>query len=163
MTAKSFSRAGQILSMSFFISASVFAGPAEDAQAVFAKFFPAFVARNQNEISAMFAPDAQFYGTLSQDLVTTPEGVSKYFTAGLDRPDIIEAKPVQFVATALTDNIVLIAGTWRLDRTIDGKITTGNPLRMSAVLQKRSDRWMVVQFHNSLRPLPPSPQPAASR
>ena len=32
------------------------AGPAEDAQAAFSKFFPAFVAHNQAEVAAMFAP-----------------------------------------------------------------------------------------------------------
>jgi hypothetical protein len=40
------------------------AGPAEDAQVAFSRFFPAFVARNQAEVAAMFAPDGQFYGTL---------------------------------------------------------------------------------------------------
>ena len=137
------------------------AGPAEDAQAAFAKFFPAFVARNQAEVAAMFAPDAQFYGTVSPELVTKPEGVRQYFTAALDRPDIALATPLQLTSTALSDSIVLIAGIWKLDRTLDGKTTVGGPLRVTAVLQKWNDRWVVVQFHNSPRPAPPSP-PACS-
>jgi hypothetical protein len=50
-----------VMALSFSWRAN--AGAAEDAQAAFSRFFPAFVARNQAEVAAMFAPDAQFYGT----------------------------------------------------------------------------------------------------
>jgi hypothetical protein len=141
------------------------AGPAEDAQAAFSKFFPAFVSRNQATVAAMFAPGAQFYGTLSPTLVTDPQGVMQYFTTALDRPEKTEAIPLTLTATALTDSIVLLAGTWRVDRTVDDKLTQGGPLRMTAVMQKRDGQWTVVQFHNSQRPAPsaPPPQSAASR
>jgi len=138
-------------------SLPVQAGPADDAQAAFSRFFSAFVARNQAEVAALFAPDAQFYGTLSPDLVTKPEGVLAYFTAALDRPDVVMAEPLALTATALTDNIVLLAGMWKVTRTLDGKVNAGNPLRMTAVMQKRDGRWIVVQFHNSPRPNPPAP------
>jgi hypothetical protein len=144
-------------------SAPARAGPAEDAQAAFSKFFPAFVARNQSAVAAMFAPDAQFYGTISPELVTKPEGVLQYFRAALDRPDVTKATPLQLNSTALSDSIVLIAGMWQVERTLDGKTTGGGPLRVTAVLQKRNERWLVVQFHNSPRPAPPSPQPAAAK
>src|SRR3954463_9455552 len=94
------------------------AGPAEDAQASFSKFLPAFVARNQAAVAAMFAPDAQFYGTQSPELVTKPEGVLQYFTAALDRPDVTQAIPLQLASTALSDDIALISGMWRVERTL---------------------------------------------
>jgi hypothetical protein len=99
------------------------AGAAEDAQAAFSKFFPAFVAHNQSEVASLFAPDAQFYGTISPELVTKPEGVSQYFTAALDRPDVTQATPLQLTSTALSDSVALIGGTWKVDRTLDGKTT----------------------------------------
>jgi uncharacterized protein (TIGR02246 family) len=136
------------------------ASPAEDAQAAFSKFFPAFVAHNQAEVATMFAPDAQFYGTASSELLTKPEDVLQFFTVALDRPDITLATPLQITSTAVSDSVVLIAGMWKFDRTLDGKTTAGGPLRVSAVLQKRNDRWLIVQFHNSARPAPPSPAPA---
>ena len=136
------------------------AGSAEDAQAAFSKFFPAFVAHNQAEVAAMFAPDAQFYGTTSPELVTKPEGVLRYFTAALDVPATLQATPLQMTSTALSDSVVLIAGMWKVERTLDGNTAVVGPLRISAVLQKRNDRWLVVQFHNSLRPALSSPQPA---
>jgi hypothetical protein len=96
------------------LSPIVKAGPAEDAQAAFSKFFPAFVAHNQADVAAMFAPDAQFYGTASPELVTNPEGVLQYFTAALDRPAITRATLLQVTSTALSDSVVLIAGMWKL-------------------------------------------------
>ena len=148
-------RALQFVLIAIPLSPLAHAGPAEDAQAVFSRFFPAFVARNQAALAEMFAPDAQFYGTLSSELVTSPEGVLRYFTVALDRPDITLATPLQLTSTALSDSVVLIAGSWKIDRTLDGKTTAGGPLRVTAVLHKRNDRWLVVQFHNS--PRPPAP------
>jgi hypothetical protein len=153
------------LAFALALSSSVAqAGPAEEAQAAFSKFFPAFVSGNQATVAAMFAPGAQFYGTLSPTLVTDPQGVMQYFTSALDRPDKTEAIPLTLTTTALTDSIVLLAGSWRVDRTLDGKLTQGGPLRMTAVMHKRDGQWVVVQFHNSQRPAPPAPpQPAVSR
>jgi uncharacterized protein (TIGR02246 family) len=163
MASKAWIHASLLGLAAFSFSLGAEAGPAEDAQAAFSKFFPAFVAHNQSQVAAMFAPDAQFYGTISPDLVTKPEGVLQYFTAALDRPDVTQATPLQLTSTALSDNTVLIAGMWKVDRTLDGKTTVGGPLRVTAVLQKRNDRWLVVQFHNSPRPTPTSPQPTAAK
>jgi hypothetical protein len=163
MTFKFWMRVTVIATAALSFSSGAEAGPAEDAQAAFSKFFPAFVAYNQAEVAAMFAPDAQFYRTISPELVTKPEGVLKYFTAALDRPDITKATPLQLNSTALSDNVVSVAGMWQVERTLDGKTTGSGPLRVTAVLQKRNDRWLVVQFHNSPRPAPPSPQPAAAK
>ena len=163
MKSKSIARALLFVLVALSLSPLAQAGPAEDAQAAFSKFFAGFVARNQAEVAALFAPDAQFYGTLSPELVTKPEGVFQYFKTALDRPDIAHAIPMQMTSTALSDSVVLIAGLWRLERTLEGKTTVGGPLRVTAVLQKRNDRWLVVQFHNSPRPAPPSPQPAPPR
>ena len=160
MLPKFLTRASLVILIVLPLSPVAQAGPAEDAQAAFSKFFPAFVAHNQAEVATMFAPDAQFYGTASPELVTKPEGVLQYFKVALDRPEITLATPLQMTSTALSDGVVLIAGMWKVDRTLDGKTTAGGPLRVSAVLQKRNDRWLVVQFHNSPRPAPPSPAPA---
>jgi hypothetical protein len=157
------SRAVGVSTFACLLVPAAVAGPAEDAQAAFSKFFPAFVARNQNQVAAMFAPDGQFYGTLSPQLVLAPEGVQRYFTVALDRPDVVVATPVQLNAKALSDDVVLLAGLWKVDRTLDGKTTSGGPYRMTAVMQKRNANWLVVQFHNSPLPAAPAPQAAASR
>jgi hypothetical protein len=47
---------------------------------------------------------------------------------------------------ALSDSVALIAGMWNVERTLDGNTAVVGPLRISAVLQKRNDRWLVVHF-----------------
>jgi uncharacterized protein (TIGR02246 family) len=163
MVPSSLIRAAVISMFACLLAPLAVAGPAEDAEAAFSKFFPAFVARNQDQVAAMFAPDGQFYGTLSPQLVLTPEGVHRYFSVALDRPDTVVATPVQLNAKALSDDVVLLAGLWKVSRTLDGKTMSGGPYRMSAVMQKRNGNWVVVQFHNSPLPAAPAAQPAASR
>ena len=163
MNTKQMLRAVSIVGTAMCLCApSAQAGPAEDAETAFSAFFPAFAAHGQSRVAAMFAPDAQFYGTISPELVSTSDGVLKYFTVALDRPDVTVATPLRLASKALSDSVVLIAGSWKLDRTLDGKTMSNGPFRMTAVMQKRDGQWQVVQFHNSLLP-PPPPAPAASR
>ena len=145
--------------------AGAHAGPGEDAQAAFSEFFKLFVSRNQAQVAALFSPGGQFYGTNSLELVTTPDGVLKYFTTALDSPVVVQARPIGLTATVLSDSVVLLAGSWVSERTIDGKLNSSGPLRMTAVMQKRGNQWTVVQFHNSRQPVPPAaaPQAPASR
>lgn len=137
------------------------AGPAEDARAAFSEFFKLFTSRNQGQVAALFAPGGQFYGTNSPELVITSEGVLKYFTAALDSPIAVQALPIGLTATALSDSVVLLAGSWVSERTVEGKVNSSGPLRMTAVMQKRGDQWTVVQFHNSRQPTPPAAAPQA--
>ena len=80
------------------ICSAAIAGAADEAEAAFAKFFPAFAAYNQNAVAAMFAPDGQFYGTLSPRLVTSAEGVQSYFNAALNRPDRVVVRARHLLA-----------------------------------------------------------------
>jgi len=136
------------------------AGPKEDAQVAYDAFFPAFVAGNNEQVAGFFAPDALFYGTLSPVLVTSPDGVQQYFKAALSNPNPVKATSLSSSALVLSDSVVLISGSWQVERVIEGKTVIAGPFRISAVMNKRGDRWMIAQFHNSPRPAPPPPAPA---
>ena len=56
-------------------SALGYAGPKEDAQAAYDRFFTMFTTDNHDQLAALFAPDALFYGTGSAEVVTSHEGV----------------------------------------------------------------------------------------
>lgn len=139
------------------------AGPAEEAKTAFSEFFTEFTPRNQKEVAAMFAPDAQFYGTTTTELVTSAEGVLGYFTAALDNPAPVKAQPLTLTATALTDSVVLLAGTWVAERYVGGQMVSSGPLRLTAVMHKRANGWAVVQFHNSRLPAAPAAAAGGSR
>ncbi len=141
-------------------SALVQAGPKEDALAAYDKFFTSFTTGNQNQLAALFAPDALFYGTGSAEVVTTPEGVISYFTAALSGTrGEVKARPFENKALLLSDSVVAISGKWQSERTLDGKMVTAGPSRVTVVMQKRGDKWLIVQFHNSPTPKPPAAKP----
>lgn len=140
------------------------AGPKEDALAAYQKFFTTFTTNNHDQLAALFAPDALFYGTGSAELVTTPEGVLKYFVAALSGArGEVKARPFEQTALQLSDTAVAISGKWQSERTLDGKMVTNGPSRNTVVMQKRGDRWLIVQFHNSPTPKPKPPAPAPAK
>lgn len=145
-----------LMLISLLICAPVLAGPKEDALAAYQKFFDAFTTDNHDQIVRLFAPDALFYGTRSTELVTTPEGIRQYFVAALTGTrGSVKATPFEQTALVLSDSVVAISGKWQSERTSEGKMATAGPSRNTVVMQKRGDRWLIVQFHNS-----PTPKPA---
>lgn len=145
----------KLLLIAFAWPTVVQAGPREDALAAYDKFFASFTTGNQTQLAALFAPDALFYGTGSAEVVTTPEGVSAYFTDALSGArGAVVARPFESKAVVLSDNVVAISGKWQSERTLDGKMTTAGPSRVTIVTQKRDDKWLIVQFHNSPTPKP---------
>ena len=139
----------------FALAGAVQAGPSEDAVAAYSKFFTLFTTGNHDQLSALFAPDALFYGTASAEVVNNREGVIAYFTAALSGTrGEAAARPFQNTALVLSENVVLISGKWQSERTLDGKMVTAGPSRVTVVMQKRGDKWLIVQFHNSPTPKP---------
>jgi len=145
-----------LMSIVLLICAPVLAGPKEDALAAYQKFFDAFTTDNHDQIVRLFAPDALFYGTRSTEVVTTAEGIRQYFVSALaGTRGSVKATPFEQAALVLSDNVVAISGKWQSERTSDGRMVTAGPSRNTVVMQKRGDRWLIVQFHNS-----PTPKPA---
>ena len=137
------------------------AAPKDDALAAFNNFLTQFTAANTDKVVALFAPDALFYGTGSVDLVTKPEGVRAYFVNAFGTPPRAPgeavAKLISAEAMPVSDTVVMVSGKWTVDR----PGMPGAPLRVSMVVAKRGDQWMIVQFHNSATPVP-APAAAAT-
>ena len=142
-----------LIAFSLLACAPVFAEPKEDALAAYQKFFDAFTTDNHDQIVRLFAPDALFYGTRSTELVTAPEGIRAYFVEALSgKRGSVKARPFEQTALVLSDSVVVISGKWQSERTAEGKMVTAGPSRNTVVMQKRGDRWLIVQFHNSPTP-----------
>jgi len=131
-----------------------YAGPKEDAQAVFDRFLTAFTAANVDAVVGVFWPDALFWGTTMPNLATTSEVVREYFNRALGsrKPNELKATPLETSALVVSDSVVLISGLWQVERLADGKPTL-TLLRVSIAVTKRGDSWRIVQFHNSTRPV----------
>jgi hypothetical protein len=134
-------------------SVAIQAGPKEDALAAYEKFFAYFTTDNHDQLVSVFSLDALFYGTISPELITTPQGIRGYFVKALSRSrGDVKANLFGTTAAVLSDEVVMVTATWQSERTLDGKMTTNGPSRNTSVMHKRGDRWFIVQFHNSWRP-----------
>lgn len=151
-----------ITSLLFLMCTPIFAGAKEDALAAYHTFFDSFTTDNHDQVAALFAPDALFYGTGSSEVVTTRDGIRAYFVAALSgKRGVVKATPFEQTALTLSDSIVAISGKWQSERTLDGKMVTAGPSRNTVVMQRRGDQWLIVQFHNSPTPKPPAAPPTA--
>jgi hypothetical protein len=139
---------------------------ANSALGTYEKFFSAFRTDNHEEVVGQFAPQGQFqfWGTQSTELITSTAGVRQYFRDALTSArGEVKATLLERSAVPLSDELVLLSGKWQVERTQDGKTVTGNPFRNTVVLQRRGDRWLITQFHNSPMPKPVPKAPAAPK
>lgn len=137
-----------------FAPLSAMAGPLEDGQAVFEKFLGDFTSGDVETVASNFAPEAMFWGTISPTLITTPQGVKQYFSTAFTKLPGMKASPVGKVSVMqLADNIIAIAGIWRIDRMNDGKPVVSYSRNMSTLV-KRDGRWVIVAFANAPQTAP---------
>jgi hypothetical protein len=63
--------------------------------AVYHRFFELFTTDNHDQVAALFAPDALFYGTNYPEVVTTPKGIRQYFVrARTGKRGTVKATPL---------------------------------------------------------------------
>jgi hypothetical protein len=121
-----------------------------DAQAVADKFIAAFVAGNLETTTALYSPDAMFWGTVSPELGISPDVLRKYFAdnyAARANVPLVSASITDSSALVLSDDTVVIAGRWQTER------PTGlSPLRFTMVMHKKGGQWQIVHLHSSPRP-----------
>jgi uncharacterized protein (TIGR02246 family) len=127
------------------------AGPREDALEVVEKWTRAFTESDVDDIVRLYAPDALFFGTGSQTLVTKPEEIRKYFEQALlsNRPR--GATVGDHSVMVLSDTAVVITGLDTVTGTRDGKTLSANG-RATFVIAKREGGWQIVHFHRSAKP-----------
>lgn len=143
--------------LALMCSTSLHAGQREDALAHYEKFFIYFTTDNHEQITTLFSPDATFYGTISTEKVTSPDGIRAYFEKALTRKrGEVKANLFHTTATQLSDDVVVVTAEWQSERTLDGKMTTNGPSRNTSVIHKRNGQWYIVQFHNSWIPKQPN-------
>jgi uncharacterized protein (TIGR02246 family) len=132
-------------------SVAALAGPKEEAQAVADKYIAAFIVGDLDATTALFSPDAVFWGTESPDLGTSPEALRKYFADNYAARATAPLKSTRALtdtsALVLSDDTVVIAGRWQAKRPKAVAL-----LRFTIVVHKKDGQWRIVHLHSSLRP-----------
>jgi hypothetical protein len=132
------------------LSSTAIAGPREEALQVVEKWTNAFTNSDVDGIVKLHAADAVMIGTGSKALITSPEGIRKYFEnvfrSGKFTPALGEHSVLQ-----ISDMTVVVAGF----DTIVG-VLADKPVNLAGrdtfVIAKRGADWQIVHFHRSATP-----------
>lgn len=126
-------------------------GPAEDADAFFARWKTAYDANDNISVAKLYATDAILHGTRSRDLTVGREAITKYFTVVVNTGNKVEFRDRKLVA--INPTTMLVVGFNDFMRNKEGKLTP-EPARFTMVLVKQDDDWLIAHHHSSLRPPP---------
>jgi uncharacterized protein (TIGR02246 family) len=123
----------------------------QDALQVIERWKTAFKESDVDGITRLYAPDASFFGTGSQALVTAPAAIRTYFETALQRNKPRGAELLEHSVRVVSDDVVIVTGLDRVSGTKDGSIQYGNG-RVTFVLERREGTWRIVHFHRSALP-----------
>jgi uncharacterized protein (TIGR02246 family) len=102
-------------------------------------------------IVAIFAPDASFFGTSTQTLVNSSEGIRQYFDVVLKSYTPLKVALGLVTVSELSPDSAVITGYDKWQVTLNGESVEGIG-RLSVVVALRDDHWRIISFHRSAMP-----------
>jgi uncharacterized protein (TIGR02246 family) len=106
-----------------------------------------FNTRDPVRISALYAPDAILWGTVSKTIRTTPREILEYFEeSSAMRPDLRMFLGEYHVR--IYGDIAINSGYYTSRNPVDGKEVV-IPMRFTFTYRKDGDRWMIINHHSS--------------
>lgn len=120
-----------------------------DSTTIVERWAEHFNAGNSEAVAHLYTPDAVLWGTLSQDMTVSPDGIKAYFLEAARLG--LTVKFGSYTARSIAADIAAIAGHYDLFRELKGRAALF-PARYSLVLVKEKSGWLISQHHSSLRP-----------
>lgn len=108
-----------------------------------------------DRIAALYDRGAVLWGTTSSVIISTPDGIRRYF-------DQVCASPAKLKVTVQEEHIrvheetAINSGTYSFALQRDGKTST-LPARFSFTYRKSVDQWLITDHHSSLMPAAQKP------
>ena len=102
-------------------------------------------------IVAIFAPDASFFGTSTQTLVSSSEGIRQYFDVVLKNYAPLKVALGLVTISELSPDSAVISGYDKWQVTLNGESVEGIG-RLSVAVALRNDHWRIISFHRSAMP-----------
>ena len=102
-------------------------------------------------IVAIFSPDASFFGTSTQTLVSSSEGIRQYFDVVLKNYVPLRATLGLVTVSELSSDSAVITGYDKWQITLNGESVEGIG-RLSVAVALREDHWRIISFHRSAMP-----------
>ena len=109
---------------------------------------------NHHDLAAIveiFAPDASFFGTSTQTLVNSSEGIRQYFDVVLKNYVPLKVALGLVTVSELSPDSAVITGYDKWQVTLNGESveTIG---RLSVAVALRDNHWRIISFHRSAMP-----------
>lgn len=104
-----------------------------------------------NGVIAPFASDASFFGTSTQTLITSSEGIREYFEVVFEEYVPLSVELGRVTVSELSANSAVLTGYDKWKITIDGKPAEAIG-RLSIVVARRDGQWRIMSFHRSAMP-----------
>jgi uncharacterized protein (TIGR02246 family) len=136
---------------SLALSGPVLAGPAEDANAVVARWAATFTANDADAILKLYTPDAILLGTVSPTISDTAEARRAYFSRLPGSGN--KSKIGEHRTMILNDKAVLVTGFYDFTIMQSGK-PVDSAARFSMLVVKRGNEWQIAHHHSSQKPKP---------
>ena len=102
-------------------------------------------------IVAIFAPDASFFGTSTQALVSSSEGIRQYFDAVLKNYVPLKVALGLVTISELSPDSAVITGYDKWQVTLNGESVEAIG-RLSVAVALRDNHWRIISFHRSAMP-----------
>ena len=102
-------------------------------------------------IVAIFSPDASFFGTSTQTLVSSSEGIRQYFDVVLKNYAPLRAALGSVTVSELSPDSAVITGYDKWQVTLNGESVEGIG-RLSVAVALRDNHWRIISFHRSAMP-----------
>jgi uncharacterized protein (TIGR02246 family) len=123
-----------------------------EAQTITRRWADRFNARDAAALAALYDPEAVLWGTLSSEIISTPQGVRSYFDAACASPMVLTVAFDDEMVRRCND-LILNAGSYTFAFVQDGQRQLF-PARFSMALRKRDGQWLIVDHHSSAKPAP---------
>ena len=102
-------------------------------------------------IVAIFASDASFFGTSTQTLVSSSDGIRQYFDVVLKNYAPLKVALGLVTVSELSPDSAAITGYDKWQVTLNGESIEGMG-RLSVAVALRDDHWRIISFHRSAMP-----------
>jgi len=119
----------------------------EQIAAATAEWISTFNTRDPARISALYAPDAILWGTVSRTIRTKPEEILEYFIESATRRPDLRMSLGEYHVRVYGD-IAINSGYYTSRNPVDGQEVV-TPMRFTFTYRRQGGRWMIINHHSS--------------
>ncbi|MBI2087820.1 MAG: SgcJ/EcaC family oxidoreductase [Deltaproteobacteria bacterium] len=130
-------------------SAAVAPGAKDQVAAATAAWVAAFNSRDPARITALYDPEAAFWGTTAKTISTNPAAIAEYFKDAPKSPNARVSIGEQHIR--VYGDVAVNTGYYTFSNVRDGK-PVANAARYTFVYKNRGGKWMIIDHHSSRVP-----------